>query len=273
MCPSVALGSSGLRVGRVGLGTVKLGRTAGLKYPGPVSIPDDDAALELLRTARELGVNLVDTAPAYGLSESRLGELLPRVAPRKAWVISTKAGEWFDPAAAGGRGASHYDFAPAAIRVSVERSLARLKVDAVDLAMLHFGAGFDDEEEVVRRGEAMAALHALKQAGKVRAVGASCAKPAAARAALAQTGAGRPDVLMLALSTAERDLVPVIADAARDGLGVLIKKPLGSGHLDPCTSLNFVFGHAGVHAAVLGTTSPAHLREAVEIVAAATPGA
>ena len=111
------LGRTGLRVSPIGLGTTKLGRTQALKYPEPFELPSDDQIRELLATAREFGVNLIDTAPAYGTSEERLGALLPN---RSDWVIVTKAGEEFVD------GPSHFDFSPAAITRSVERSLQRL---------------------------------------------------------------------------------------------------------------------------------------------------
>ncbi|HEU6454768.1 MAG TPA: aldo/keto reductase, partial [Roseateles sp.] len=87
------LGSTGLTVSPLGLGTVKLGRDQGVKYPNGFQIPDDDAARMLLRQARELGINLIDTAPAYGRSEERLGPLLR--GQRQDWVIVSKVGEEF----------------------------------------------------------------------------------------------------------------------------------------------------------------------------------
>ena len=79
------LGSSGLLVSPLGLGTVKLGRDQGVKYPNGFRIPDDDEARMLLKLARDLGINLIDTAPAYGRSEERLGPLLR--GQREDWVI------------------------------------------------------------------------------------------------------------------------------------------------------------------------------------------
>ena len=88
------LGSTGLRVSPLGLGTVKLGRDQGVKYPQQFRIPDDAQALALLNQARDLGINLIDTAPAYGNSEQRLGPLLR--GQRQDWVIVSKVGEEFD---------------------------------------------------------------------------------------------------------------------------------------------------------------------------------
>lgn len=58
------LGSTGLSISPLGLGTVKLGRDQGVKYPNGFSIPDDAQACQLLTLARELGINLIDTAPS-----------------------------------------------------------------------------------------------------------------------------------------------------------------------------------------------------------------
>ncbi len=81
------LGNTGLTVSALGLGTVKIGRDKGVKYPNSFTIPDDRAVTELLAQAQDLGINLIDTAPAYGHSEQRLGQLMSQ---RQDWVIVTK---------------------------------------------------------------------------------------------------------------------------------------------------------------------------------------
>ena len=70
------LGNTGMTVSVLGLGTVKLGRNQAVKYPEPFELPDDAQARRLIDRARDLGINLLDTAPAYGTSEERLGRLL-----------------------------------------------------------------------------------------------------------------------------------------------------------------------------------------------------
>ena len=122
------LGSTGLLVSPLGLGTVKLGRDQGVKYPSGFQIPDDDEARLLLRQARQLGINLIDTAPAYGRSEERLGPLLR--GQRNEWVIVSKVGEEFD------NGVSRHDFSAAHTRLSIERSLKRLETDFIDLVLV-----------------------------------------------------------------------------------------------------------------------------------------
>ena len=70
------LGATGLEVSRLALGTVKFGRNEGVRYPQPFELPSDAQLDTLIGCAAELGVNLLDTAPAYGHSETRLGRLL-----------------------------------------------------------------------------------------------------------------------------------------------------------------------------------------------------
>ena len=64
------LGDTGLNVAPLALGTVKLGRTKALNYRARPRLPSDAQARSLLSTAADLGVNLIDTAPAYGSSDA-----------------------------------------------------------------------------------------------------------------------------------------------------------------------------------------------------------
>ena len=96
-----ALGSTGIDVSPLGLGTVKIGRNEQVKYPQGFEIPEDADVRELLAQAWDLGINFIDTAPAYGSSERRLGQLLPHA---DDWVIMTKVGEIFE------NGKSRFDF-------------------------------------------------------------------------------------------------------------------------------------------------------------------
>lgn len=247
------LGKTGLRVSPIGLGTVKLGRSVGVKYPDRFEIPDDDAALALLRRASDLGVNLLDTAPAYGTAEQRLGGLLHGW--RDRWIIVTKAGEEF----ADGR--SRFDFSPEAITASVERSLVRLRTDRIDVVLLHSDGIAELDFKSLGSFDALARL---KKAGKILAFGASTRTPQGAALAVQTCG-----VVMLTLNPRDREDEPMVEAAARRGVGVLIKKALLSGHFanlpghepgDPVERcLRFVFAHDGVSSVVVGTIDAEHL--------------
>ena len=244
------LGGTGIQVSLLGLGTVKLGRNRGLKYPKPFDLPTPAAARRLLDAARALGVNLLDTAPAYGDSEARLGKLL--AGQRKDWVLVTKVGEEFDGAQ------SSYNFTLEHIAMSVQRSLKRLRTDYLDAVLIHSNG---EDERIIREFGALDCLADLKAKGLVRAIGISHKSPAGGRAALA-AGA---DVLMATLNAANRTEADLIRKAQAQGCGVLIKKALNSGQVQP-TDLPTIAAHPGVTSIVVGTLNPDHLAENAQLV-------
>ena len=247
-----ALGSSGLQVSPLGLGTVKFGRNQGVKYPQSFDLPSDQQALALLELAWDLGINVLDTAPAYGSSEARLGRLLRQC--RREWVIVTKVGEEFQD------GVSHFDFSAAATRSSVERSLRRLGLEALDVVLIHSNG---DDLDILEREGVLPTLLDLQRAGQVRAVGLSSKTVAGGLRAVACC-----DVVMLTYNLSERGELPVIRAASAAGKGVLIKKGLGSGHLDQIApgldpiqaSMDLILSEAGVGSVIVGTLNPAHLQ-------------
>jgi aryl-alcohol dehydrogenase-like predicted oxidoreductase len=256
-------------VSPIGLGTVKLGRNVGVKYPGSGSgpsggyaLPTDDEATELLRTAAEVGVSLIDTAPAYGTSEERIGSLMTAngwFGGRDRWVVCTKAGEEFDVAS----GQSRFDFSPAGVRASVVRSLRRLRVESLDVVLLHSDGR---DEWIIGQSGAMGALQDLKRGGPIRATGISVKSAAGGMLALEHGF----DVVMVTYNSQETNATGVIeaAHAHRAGpRGVLVKKALASGHAaDAGAALRLALGVKGVSSVVVGTISPAHLRANADAV-------
>lgn len=238
------LGRTGLRVSTIGLGTTKIGRNQQVKYPAAFELPSDDQVKALLAASRDLGINLIDTAPAYGRSEQRLGEFLPSAGD---WVIATKVGESFED------GRSSYDFSPAAVERSVEQSLVRLRRDSLDLVLIHSNG---DDEEILRNSGAVEALRALRDAGVIRAFGASTKTVTGGLIATELC-----DVVMVAYGRDDREQRVVLEAAAQRGVGVLLKKVLSSGHdADPGAALAEALAAPGVTSAVVGTTSVEHLR-------------
>ncbi len=255
------LGNTGIWISVLGLGTVKLGRDQGVKYPKQFIIPDDRQARALLARARELGINLIDTAPAYGSSEQRLGELLHKQRPD--WVICTKVGEEFE------RGESRYDFTPEHVRASVERSLARLRTDYLDLVLVHSNG---DDAAIIHQHDPLAVLGDLKKRGVIRAFGMSTKTVEGGLLA-----ASRSDCVMVTYNLDKRDEQPVLDYCSHHNKGVLIKKALGSGHLsreleDPVrANMKFIFDHDAVSAIVLGTINLRHLASNVATCNAVVP--
>lgn len=244
------LGATGLDVSVLGLGTVKLGRNRGVKYPRDFRLPDDREAALLLGLARDLGINLIDTAPAYGSSEARLGQLL--AGQRHDWLICTKVGEEFID------GESRFDFSPEHARDSIERSLQRLRTDVIDLALVHSDG---NDEVIIRDFGTLDALADLKRQGKLRAFGMSTKTVAGGLLA-----ADRSDLVMVTWNLQQRDDVAVVDHCQRHHRGVLIKKALASGHAvldgnDPvATSFAMILAHPGASSIIVGTLDPDHLR-------------
>ena len=251
------LGSTGFDVSPLGLGPVKLGRDQGVKYPNGFTIPDDVQALALLNQARDLGINLLDTAPAYGISEERLGHLLQ--GQRDEWVIVSKVGEEFVA------GASAYDFSAAHTRFSVDRSLQRLRTDHIELVLVHSNG---DDVAILQEEEVYATLAALKQEGKIGGFGFSGKTSEGGILALEQG-----DCAMVTYNLNERDELPVLDYALQHNKGILIKKALASGHIclakgiDPIeASFAMIFQHPVAASAIVGTITPKHLQANVECV-------
>jgi len=252
---SRALGRTGLRVGRVGLGTVKLGRNRDVKYPTAFDLPSDAEVEELLESALAAGVNLIDTAPAYGRSEERLAPFVRR--HRERIVLCTKAGETFGP------DGSHHDFSGPAIAASLEASLLRLGTDRVDLLLLHSDGR---DHELLTTGDTLDALLEAREAGRAGAVGIS-AKTVEGVALAAE----HLDVVMAPYSLQHDTLGPALGAAHARGCGVLAIKALASGHLARGGSAPTAFAHVlrqpWVDAVVVGTLRFAHLRDALDAAA------
>ena len=257
------IANTGIEISPLGLGTVKFGRNQGVKYPQAFALPDDKAVRDLLALAFDLGINLLDTAPAYGLSEARLGKLLPN--SRHDWVIETKVGETFVD------GESRFDFSPTATRLSVENSLRCLKTDYLDMVLIHSDG---DDVRILREEGVLDTLLQMQQQGWVRAVGISSKTVEGGLLAYA-LGC---DVVMASYNPIYTDELPVLEAAAAQNKAVLIKKAFASGHLDKFAGKNpieqalaFIFAQAGATSVVLGTINPQHLRENVAVAAACLP--
>ena len=164
------LGKSGIEASVVGMGTWV---TGGGSVWG--ADPDDDESIRAIHAALDAGINLIDTAPAYGFgrSEQVVGRAIE--GRRDQVVLATKCGLLWDDK----RGSEFvaYDgrmlirsLRPDTLREEIESSLGRLKTDHVDLYQTHWPA---IEPVKTPIAESMACLMKLKDEGKIRAIGVS----------------------------------------------------------------------------------------------------
>jgi aryl-alcohol dehydrogenase-like predicted oxidoreductase len=257
------LGNTGLEISCLGLGTVKIGRNQGVKYPGGFSLPSDEEVSALIGQAKELGINFLDTAPAYGSSEQRLGRLLK---DRHDWIICSKVGEEFTA------GKSHYDFSAEHTQRSIERSLRDIGTDYLDIVLIHSDG---QDAKILESSDCAETLLRLKEKGLIKAVGMSTKTVAGGMKA-----AEMLDLVMVTYNPSMQDDASVIDHALALKKGILVKKALNSGH--DCTAddavenpagtsfternLRFALDKEGVTSVIVGTINPQHLQENVEAV-------
>jgi len=235
------LGKTGLELSVLGIGGFHL-----------CEIPTADAT-GLLNAYLDEGGTYLETAASYGdgISEIRIGRAVSH--RRDAYVLATKSGQ---------RDAAGF-------AAELDRSLANLRTDRVDIVFIHGVQSPAEIDQVLAPGGAMEAALAARQAGKVRFIGV--------------TGHGRPDGLLAALPrfefdvlmtgfnyldrfnypAVERDLVPL---ARERGTALLAMKALADGFLyrSPEPALRYALA-LPVACVVVGANSPAMLKRDIAI--------
>lgn len=267
-----SIANTAAKVSVIGLGTVKLGRNTDVKYPNAFNIPTDSEASNLLSLAKDLGINLLDTAPAYGNSEARLGNLLK--SSRKDWIISSKAGENFT------NGTSSFDFTKKGILKSVHNSLHNLKTDYLDILLIHSNG---EDESIINNYEVFNTLDDLKQQGLIRFSGMSTKTVNGGILTLQHS-----DIAMITYNLSDTNEHEIITIAKKLNKAIFIKKGLASGHLDKLeksqntqdineenisshkkqttieSAFNFILGEKAITSIIVGTINPKHLEENVK---------
>ncbi|GEB53342.1 MULTISPECIES: aldo/keto reductase [Streptomyces] len=217
------LGRTGLRVSRIGLGTLNWARAGGEQAGGPDS--REQNAADQLKTFWEAGGTLVDTADVYGDGEAEylLGRLLDGLVARRDLVIATKAGSVPDPE-------RRVDCSRGHLLAALDASLARLGTDHVDLWQVHAFDPYTPLEETLHALDTAVASGRARYAGVTGFCGWQLAK--AATWQLAAPGRTPLAGAQLEYSLLQRGLEREVLPAALDlGVGLLPSSPLGRGVL------------------------------------------
>jgi aryl-alcohol dehydrogenase (NADP+) len=216
----VRLGTSGLKVSRICLGTMTYGSSRWRSW-----VLDEAESRPFIERALALGINFFDTADMYslGASEEVVGRALRDLASRDHVVIATKA---FYPI---GDGPNDRGLSRKHLLTAIDNSLRRLGVDYVDLYQIH---RFDPETPIE---ETLEALHDIVRAGKARYIGASsmCAWQFGKMLSTAERRGWTRFVSMqnhynLVYREEEREMVPLCRE---EGIGVIPWSPLARGFL------------------------------------------
>ena len=146
------LGNTGLRVSELSFGAASFGTAA--------KQIDDATSIRTVRVALDLGINLIDVSPYYGITraEELVGKGMEGI-PRDRYILATKAGRY---------GTNEFDFSPQRLRRSVEESLQRLKTDYLDILQLH-DVEYSPLDCII--AESIPTLMRLKEEGKTRYLG------------------------------------------------------------------------------------------------------
>ena len=209
------LGNTGMEITRVGFGAWAIG---GGGWDGGWGEQDDEASIKTIHRALELGVNWIDTAAVYGFgrSEDVVGRALAGVANRP--YVFTKASR-----VAGLPGRIVSSLKRDSILREVEGSLARLRVDAIDLYQIHWPNPAEDIEE------GWSAFAELKEQGLVRHIGVSNFDVEQLRRIqdIAPVETLQPPYSLITREVEDR----VLPFAEREAIGVIVYSPMGSGLL------------------------------------------
>lgn len=213
------VGRTPLRVSRLGIGGGSLFSSIG-----------DDAVAALVDHCWDRGLRHFDTAALYagGVSETRFGNALAD-RPRDEHVLSTKAGRTTED------GENRFDYSRDGLLRSVERSLAKLKRDRLDIVFIHdVTPDLHGDSYEARFAEAMdgayPALDELRRQGVVSAIGVGVGNWQVCQR-FAEAGAF--DCMMLAggYTLLRQDSVPFLDDCVKRGISVLVAAPFNTGIL------------------------------------------
>jgi aryl-alcohol dehydrogenase-like predicted oxidoreductase len=215
------LGNTDLMITPIGLGAWAMGGGGWQFGWGP---QDDRDSIAAIHRALELGINWIDTAPAYGLghSEEVVARALAGIASSKRPLVFTKCSLVWDEL----RTISH-NLQPASIRKELEASLRRLNVEAIDLYQIHWPSWGSEDAPGIE--EAWKAMADMQRSGKVRYIGVSNFNAAQMERirSIAPISSLQPPYSMLNRSV-ETEILPY---CARHGIGVIAYSPMQSGLL------------------------------------------
>ncbi|MFS0917264.1 aldo/keto reductase [Brevibacillus sp. 179-C 1.1 NHS] len=209
------LGKTDLNVSVIGVGTWQFGGEWGMDF-------SQGAVDQILDKAKELGINLIDTAECYGdhLSEQLIGGYLQKNR-REDWIVATKFGHHFHDKFSR---TNHYGASE--VQQQLEKSLKALQTDYIDLYQFHSGP-----DEAFDNDDLWTYLDKQVQAGTIRHLGLSIAKNDNMHQTAAATSVNAKAIQVVYNRLDQKPEEGVFASCQQQDLGVLARVPLASGYL------------------------------------------
>ena len=232
------LGKTGLKISRLGLGGI------------PIQRVDAEQTKDLMHQLKKKGVNFVDTARGYTVSEEYLGYALEGI--REDFVIATKS----------------MSRDAASMTKDVDISLKNLRTDYIDLYQFH-NPSPKDLDTILAPGGALEALLSAKAAGKIRHIGITAHYPEVFRRALELDWV---ETIMFPYNIIENQGAELMELCKEKGIGFICMKPLAGGALDDGTlALRYIMQNDAVSVVIPGMAEKKEVEENVAAVQSSSP--
>ena len=235
------LGKTGLHISRMGFGGI------------PIQRIDAEGTKALMQQLKAAGVNFIDTARGYTVSEEYLGYALEGI--RQDFVIATKS----------------MARTKAAMASDIDISLKNLRTDYIDLYQVH-NATPEQLQQVVAPGGALEALQEAKAAGKIGHIGLTSHSLDTFKMALDMDWV---ETFMFPYNIVETQAEKLIAECAKRNIGFIDMKPLAGGAIENATlALRYICANDDVTVVIPGMAEPKELEQniaAVSDTSAITP--
>ena len=222
------LGKSGLKISRMGFGGI------------PIQRIDAQGTKALMQQLVDAGVNYIDTARGYTVSEQFLGEALEGI--RDKFVLATKSMARTKDAMA----------------ADIETSLGNLRTDHIELYQVH-NPNMEQLEQVIAEGGALEALLEAKAAGKIGHIGLTAHSLEVFEKALTLDWV---ETIMFPYNIVETQGEALIAACAEKNIGFIDMKPLAGGAIEDATlAMRFVVANPAVDVVIPGMADPAEIEQ------------
>ena len=232
------LGRTGLQISRLGFGGI------------PIQKSDAAQSRRLMLAMLAAGINYIDTARAYTVSESLLGEALEGI--REHFVIASKS----------------MVKEKAAFARDIDISLQNLRTDYIDLYQVH-NPSLEDLEKFCAPGGVLEALQEAKAAGKIRHIGLTCHSAAVFEKALELSWV---ETVMFPYNIVENQGEALMRRAKEQGVGFIAMKPLAGGAIDDAAlALRYILHNDAVSVAIPGMAEERELQQNIAACADRSP--
>jgi len=234
----VTLGKTGLKISRLGFGGI------------PIQRVDAAVTKELAKDMVEKGINYIDTARGYTVSERYIGEALEGI--RDKFVLATKS----------------MARTKEAMAADIETSLNNLRTDYIDLYQVH-NPNVEQLEQVVAEGGALEALQEAKAAGKIGHIGVTAHSLEVFEKALSYDWV---ETIMFPYNIVEKQGEELMRRCTEQNVGFIVMKPLAGGAIEDATlALRFICANPDVTVVIPGMFDLKEIEQNLAAVEDKTP--